>query len=71
MKQVLLCGTKRYGGMAIEAWASDDVKVGQQVRWNGAPWDVRAEYGTRFCPGGEAQRTERPNENPLIRLQYS
>lgn len=60
MKQVTLAGSKQYEGQSIICWAPDALAVGDKIRWNGAPWTVRAIYSTRLCMGDRADKTERP-----------
>lgn len=67
MIQVLLCGTGTYEGEALVAWIPQGV-IGQTVKWNGSPWRISAQYGTRFSMGLFAKPCEKPRENPLERL---
>jgi hypothetical protein len=68
MIQVLLCGTGPYEGETVTLWV-DHGSVGETVRWNGSPWRISAQYGTRFSLGMEARarKSEKSKENPLKR----
>ena len=65
MIQVLLCGTGPYRGQTLTAWIPDSHQVGESIKWNGSPWRISAQYGTRFAMGERVDSCERPDTSPL------
>jgi hypothetical protein len=65
MRQVLLV-TQRHSPLIV--WAPDTYQLGDKVRWNGSRWTVDRVYSTHFCRGCEAKKREKPDQNPLEKL---
>lgn len=65
MRQVLLT-TSEHSPLIV--WAPDTYELGDKVRWNGSQWIVGRIFSTHFCPGHEAKKREKPDQNPWEKL---